>query len=116
MKKLALLIILLLVGGTLSAQEKKKKFFVAEKVNYEAKSVKENQENDDELKDEMTNFLGFGFRLSITNMEEKVNDPANKDKKKMGLRFQIGFQMPKFIKTNPPQKLFKAGMDVGIVK
>jgi hypothetical protein len=116
MKKLALLITLMLIGGTLSAQAQKKKFFVAEKINYETKSAKENKENDEELKDEMTNFLGFGFRLSITNVEEKVNDSANKDKKKVGLRLQIGFQMPKFIRTNPPQKLFKAGMDVGIVK
>ncbi|RFS14393.1 hypothetical protein [Emticicia sp. C21] len=116
MKKLALLITLLLIGGTLSAQEQKKKFLVAEKINYDAKSVKENKETDDELKDEMTNFLGFGFRLSITNVEENAHDPTDKDKKKMGLRFQVGFQMPKFIKTKPPQKLFKAGMDVGIRK
>ncbi|RYU97074.1 hypothetical protein [Emticicia agri] len=114
MKKIVLLITLLLMGGALSAQEKKKKLFVAEKVNYDAKTAKENKETEDELKDEMTNFLGFGFRLSITNMEEKLED--RKDKKKVGLRFQIGFQMPRFIKTDPPQKLFKAGMDVGIVK
>ncbi|GAB3502947.1 hypothetical protein GCM10027442_03340 [Emticicia fontis] len=107
---------MLLIGGALKAQEQKKKFFVAEKVNYDAKNAKENKENDDELKDEMTNFLGFGFRLSITNVEEKINNATDKDKKKVGLRFQVGFQMPKFIKTKPPQKLFKAGMDVGIVK
>lgn len=116
MKKLTLLIVLILIGGTLRAQEKKKRFVVAEKINYEAKSAKENQENDEELKDEMTNFLGFGFRLSITNVEEKLDNSKNQDKKKLGLRFQVGFQMPRFIKTKPPQKLFKAGMDLGIVK
>ena len=116
MKKLTLLIILMLIGGTLSAQEKKKKFIVAEKINYESKSARENKENDEELKDEMTSFLGFGFRLSITNLEENVDNSKNQDKKKVGLRFQVGFQMPRFIKTKPPQKLFKAGMDVGIVK
>lgn len=116
MKKLALLITLLLIGGTIHAQEQKKKFLVAEKINYDNRSAKENKENDDELKDEMTNFLGFGFRLSIRNVEEKANSSAKDEKKKVGLRFQVGFQMPKFIKTNPPQKLFKAGMDVGIVK
>jgi len=115
MKKLILLFFLV-AAGSLSAYGQKKKFFVAEKINYDEKTEKEKKETESELKDEMTTFLGFGLRLSITNVEEKLKDPANQDKKKMGLRFQVGFQMPKFIKTDPPQKLFKAGMDVGIVK
>lgn len=116
MKKLILLFILF--AGTLSAHGQKKKFLVAEKIKYEEKSEKENKENDEELKDEMTTFLGFGFRLSIKDVEEPIKESGtgNQEKKKVGLRFQIGFQMPSFIKTKPPQKLFKAGMDVGIVK
>ncbi len=116
MKKLILLFILF--AGTLSAHGQKKKFVVAEKIKYEEKSEKENKENDEELKDEMTTFLGFGFRLSIKDVEEPIKESGtgNQQKKKVGLRFQIGFQMPGFIKTKPPQKLFKAGMDVGIVK
>lgn len=102
--------------GSFTAHGQKKKFFVAEKIKYEQKTEKENKENDEELKDEMTSFMGFGFRLSITDVEEQIKDPNSKDKKKVGLRFQVGFQMPRFIKTKPPQKLFKAGMDVGIVK
>lgn len=114
MKKLTILLILFI--GSLSAHGQKKKFVVAEKIKYEEKSEKENKENDEELKDEMTTFLGFGFRLSITEVEEPIKEANNQDKKKVGLRFQVGFQMPRFIKTKPPQKLFKAGMDVGIVK
>ncbi|WP_259015838.1 hypothetical protein [Emticicia fluvialis] len=115
MKKLFLLIFLV-VAGSLGAHGQKKKFIIAEKINYDEKTEKEKKETDKELKDDMTTFLGFGFRVSVTNVEEKLKDPANQDKKKMGFRFQIGLQMPKFIKTDPPQKLFKAGMDVGIVK
>jgi len=116
MKKLTLLIMLMLLGGALSAQEKKKKFFVAEKIDYDAKSEKEIKQTDAELKDEMTTFLGFGLRFSITNVDESLTPGDKEDKKKTGLRFQVGFQMPKFIKTKPPQKIFKAGMDVGVVR
>ncbi|WP_337044312.1 hypothetical protein [Emticicia sp. 17c] len=115
MKKLTLLIILF-VGSFSVYGQQKKKFFVAEKIDYDHKSVKENKQTEEELKNEMTSFLGFGFRLSITNVEEEVKESAKEDKKKFALRFQVGFQMPKFIKTKPPQKVFKAGMDVGIVK
>jgi len=115
MKKFTLLILMGILSSHAYAQ--KKKFIVAEKIKFEEKSVQENKQNDEELKEDMDTFLGFGFRLSITNVEEPLKEKENTtQKKKVGLRFQLGFQMPKYIKTQPPQKLFKTGWDLGIVK
>lgn len=93
----------------------KTKLLLAEKVKYDATNAKENEKIDQEIKDEMTTFLGFGMRLSVKGVEETVKE-SNGQKTKSALRLQIGFQMPKYIKTNPPQKLIKLGWDLGILK
>ena len=113
MKKIKLLVLFGVLSGNVYAQ--KTKLLLAEKVNFDETKSMENQKNDRELKEEMTTFLGFGLRLSIKGVEEtlKENDSS---KKKSALRLQFGFQMPKYIKTDPPQKLFKIGWDLGILR
>jgi hypothetical protein len=113
MKKPFLLLLLALFSMDIYA--KKTKLLLAEKVKYEAVGAKENQKNDQELKEDMTTFLGFGLRLSLKGVEETVKEESNQ-KKKSALRLQVGFQMPKYIKTQPPQKFFKVGWDLGILQ
>ncbi len=113
MKKPFLLLLLALFSMDIYAQ--KTKLLLAEKVKYEAANAKENEKNDQELKEEMTTFFGFGLRLSIKGVEETVKKESEQ-KKKSALRLQVGFQMPKYIKTQPPQKLFKVGWDLGILR
>jgi hypothetical protein len=107
--------IILLLFSCFPATAQKTKLLIAEKVRFEETNVKENDKIDEEIKDKMTTFLGFGFDLSVKGVEEKVQE-ENKTKQKSAVRFQVGFQMPKFIKTKPPQKVFKLGWDVGILK
>lgn len=113
MKKPFLLLLLALFSMDSYAQ--KTKLLLAEKVKYEAVNAKENEKNDQELKEEMTTFFGFGLRLSLKGIEETLKEESNQ-KKKSVLRLQVGFQMPKYIKTQPPQKLFKVGWDLGILR
>jgi len=58
MKKALLLLLLAISCTDIYAQ--KTKLLLAEKVKYEAINAKENEKNDQELKEEMTTFLGFG--------------------------------------------------------
>lgn len=113
MKKAFLLLLIGMFSSKIYAQ--KTKLLLAEKVKYEAVNAKENEKNDQELKEEMTTFLGFGLRLSLKGVEETVKE-ENSQKKKSALRLQVGFQMPKYIKTQPPQKFFKVGWDLGILR
>jgi hypothetical protein len=113
MKKVTLLVLLSIFCSNAHAQ--KTKLLLAEKVKFEELQAKDSQKIDRELKDEMTTFFGFGIRLSLKGVEETIKD-ENNQKKKSALRLQVGFQMPKYIKTNPPQKLFKIGWDLGILK
>lgn len=113
MKKAILLLLLGIFSSNVYAQ--KTKLLLAEKVKYEAINAKENEKNDQELKEEMTSFFGFGLRLSLKGVEETVKE-ENNQKKKSALRLQVGFQMPKYIKTQPPQKFFKVGWDLGILR
>jgi hypothetical protein len=107
--------IFLLLFSCFSATAQKAKLLIAEKVRFNETNAKEVSKIDEEIKDKMTTFLGFGFDLSVKGVEEKVQE-ENKTKQKSAVRFQVGFQMPKFIKTKPPQKVFKLGWDVGILK
>ncbi len=77
---------------------------------------KERRAIDREMKEKMDKFLGFGLRLSADNVEETVETAVDKDKKKNAVRFQIALQLPRFIKTDPPDKVFKVGWDFGTLK
>ena len=109
--------ILLLFFGmtTVNVNAQKTKLLLAEKVRYEEKKVIDNIKTDQELKEEMTTFFGFGIRLSIKGVEEPVQVNDGK-KRKSALRIQLGFQMPKYINTRPPEKFFKTGWDLGILR
>lgn len=106
--------IILFLFACFSANAQKTKLLIAEKVRFDGINIKENAKIDEEIKDNMATFLGFGFNLSVKGIDENVQK-ENKTKQKSAVRFQVGFQMPKFIKTNPPQKVFKAGWDLGIM-
>ena len=112
----AFVCLLFLLGCAASAQAQKIKLLIAKKVDFEGMPEKERKDIDRELKEKMDTFLGFGLRLSVDNIEETVKTSADKDKKKKAVRFQIGFQLHRFIKTDPPNKVFKVGWDFGAVK
>lgn len=112
----AFICLLLLLGCGASAQAQRVKLLIAKKVDFEGMPEKVRKNIDRELKEEMDTFLGFGYRVSVDNFEETVKTVADKDKKKKAVRFQVGFQLPRFIKTDPPDKVFKVGWDFGFVK
>ncbi|MPR36298.1 hypothetical protein [Salmonirosea aquatica] len=111
-----LICLLFLLGCGASAQAQRTRLLIAKKVDFEGMPEKVRKETDQELKEEMDTFLGFGYRISVDNFEEIVKTPADKIKKKKAVRFQVGFQLPRFIKTDPPDKVFKVGWDFGFVK
>jgi hypothetical protein len=67
---------------------------------------------DNKLKEDMGRFLGFGMNVIVDPIEKE--DTEKKKTKKAGYNLQIGFQLPKFIKTNPPNKLYKIGWSLGV--
>ncbi|GHB72143.1 hypothetical protein [Persicitalea jodogahamensis] len=115
MNKVFICLLLLLGCGT-SAQAQKVRLLIAKKVDFEEMPEKERKNIDQEMKEKMDTFLGFGLRLSVDNVEETVKTAADKEKKKKAVRFQIGFQLHRFIKTDPPDKVFKIGWEFGAVK
>ena len=112
----AFICLLFLLGCGASAQAQRVRFLIAKKVDFERMPEKERKDLDRALKEEMDPFLGFGLRLKIDDFEETVKTVAAKDKKKKAVRFQVGLQLPRFIKTEPPDKVFKVGWDFGFVK
>lgn len=114
MKK-AFLILFLLIASGVGVQAQKAKILLAKKVNFDGMSVNDEQKIDRKMKEEMDTFLGFGLKIGVDNVEETVKTD-NQQKKKSAMRFQVGLQLPKFIKTDPPNKVFKVGWDFGVVK
>ncbi len=105
-----------MLGCGASAQAQKVRLLIAKKVDFDKLPEKERKDFDQAMKEEMDKFLGFGLKLSVDNFEETVKTAADKVKEKKAVRFQVGFQLPRFIKTEPPDKVFKVGWDFGFVK
>jgi hypothetical protein len=104
---------LLILIFTTHAQNKPKR----QKIIVLERNDKENDKNiENRLREDMGRFLGFGMNVSLDSMEqEEENSKDNKRKKKnSGYNLQVGFQLPKFIKTNPPNKIFKIGWNLGL--
>lgn len=112
----AFICLLFLLGWGASAQAQRVRLLIAKKVDFEGMPEKVRKNTDQELKEEMDTFLGFGYKVSVDNLEETVQTAADKARKKKAVRFQVGFQLPRFIKTDPPDKVFKVGWDFGFVK
>ena len=113
MNKLTLLTVLLLCGALrVNAQGK---ILAGKKVDYDKMSKKELAKTDQVLSHNMDQVLGFGLKLKVVKVEKEVSVNDVK-KEKNALRFQIGLKLPQFIKTDPPDKVFKLGWDFGVVK
>ncbi|MFB0947229.1 MAG: hypothetical protein ACI9V1_000627 [Spirosomataceae bacterium] len=59
--------------------------------------------------------LGFGLKIKVVKVEQKVKS-KDADKERNAVRFQIGLKLPRFINTDPPDKVFKIGWDFGVAK
>jgi hypothetical protein len=112
----AFICLLFLLGCGAAVQAQRVRLLIAKKVDFEGMPEKVRKNIDRELKEEMDTFLGFGLRMGVDNLEETVKTAEDKDKKKKAVRFQVGLQLPRFIKTDPPDKVFKVGWDFGFVK
>lgn len=111
---LSLTIILFTTLGAFAQSSKRSKLIVLEKANLDDTTKVENKGLDNEMKEDMNRFLGFGMHVSLKEREESAHNVANSKKKKSGVTLQMGFQLPKFIKTDPPNKVFKLGWNLGI--
>lgn len=82
--------IILFLFACFSANAQKTKLLIAEKVRFDETNIKENAKIDEEIKDNMGTFLGFGFNFSVKGVDEKVKEDS-KTKQKSAVRFQVGF-------------------------
>jgi hypothetical protein len=112
----AIVCLLFLLGCGASAQAQWVKLLIAKKVNFEEMPEKVRKDIDRELQEDMDTFMGFGLKMGIDKLEETVKTETDKEKKKKAVRFQVGLQLPRFIKTDPPDKVFKVGLDFGFIK
>lgn len=99
------------VKGVSQIASSKKKAIVMEKTDIEnIKGI------DDQMKNDMSRFLGFGMHIAIKNTNKVVVKTAKNDNPKPDFVLQMGFQLPEFIRTNPPDKVFKIGWAIGFNK
>lgn len=110
-----LLFSFLLVFTCSAIQAQKTKILAGDKVNYSEMSEQELAKTDEQLSKNMDLVLGFGLKLKVIKVEEEVQ-LKNATKEKNAVRFQIGLKLPRFINTDPPDKVFKIGWDFGVVK
>lgn len=112
--KIVLTILLVLTFGASRAQQTK--IVAGDKVDYDKMSKQELAKTDQELSRNMDLVLGFGLKIKVVKVAEEVKSKNELSKEKNALRFQIGMKLPQFIKTDPPDKVFKIGWDFGVVK
>jgi hypothetical protein len=104
---------LLILNLTTHAQNESKRQKV---VAIDRDKKETNKVNDNKFREDMGRFMGFGIGLTLDSVEEEEenNSTDNKRKKKnSGYNLQMGFQLPRFVKTNPPNKVFKVGWKLG---
>jgi hypothetical protein len=95
--------------------DKKNKLVVFEKANLDDTTQLDSKDLDEEIREEGKRFLGFKMHFAVKNMAESSDkNEHNSKKKKVGYKLQVGFQLPKFIKTDPPNKTFKLGWNMGL--
>lgn len=114
MKKLVFLIVILFFGA-LRTHAQETKILAGKKVDYDTMNKKELAKTNHELSKDMDLVLGFGLKMKVVKVEQEV-ELNNAKKEKNALRFQIGLKLPRFINTDPPDKVFKVGWDFGVVK
>lgn len=111
--KLLLLFLLVFTFSATNAQ--KTKILAGDKVNYDKMTENELAKTNESLSKNMDLVLGFGLKVKVIKVEEEVT-LKKEVKEKNALRFQVGLKLPGFIKTDPPDKVFKIGWDFGFVK
>ena len=112
MRIIYLVIILMSVFVQTNAQ--KKGLLFSEKIDFEKQPKQIIEKQDTEMTDEMDRFLGFGFHFSVKKVPLESQNSVLKNKIKEGISVQFGFQMPKYLRTKPPEKLLKAGWKMGL--
>lgn len=89
----------------------KKKTIVMEKADLDdVKGV------DEQMKNDMNRFLGFGVHVALKDADKVVSKTGKNNTTKSDFILQMGFQLPEFIRTNPPDKVFKVGWTIGFNK
>ncbi len=111
--KLFLLFLLVFSFGATYAQ--KTKILAGDKVEYDKMTKNELAKTDESLSKNMDLVLGFGLKVKVIKVQEELS-MKKELKEKKALRLQVGLKLPLFIKTDPPDKVFKIGWDFGFVK
>lgn len=114
MKRLfTVMIVLAFVPTQVSGQ--KTKILVGDKVDYDKMDKLELAKTNKYLSNNMDIVLGFGLKMKLRKVAGKVS-AEDSTQEKNAVRFQIGLKLPGFIKTDPPDKVFKVGWDFGVLK
>jgi len=107
-------LIFILVGVLSQANAQKKGLLFSEKIDFEKQSKQIIEKIDAEMTDEMDRFLGFGFHFSVNKSPLDAKNVSRKKFFKEGVSVHFGVQLPKYLKTKPPEKLIKTGWILGL--
>lgn len=107
-------LIFILIGVLSQANAQKKGLLFSEKIDFDKQPKQIVEKQEAEITEEMDRFLGFGFHFSVKKVPLETQNSDRKNKIKEGISVQFGFQMPKYLRTKPPEKLLKAGWKMGL--
>lgn len=107
-------LIFILIGILSQANAQKKSLLFSEKIDFDKQPKQIIEKQDTEMTDEMDRFLGFGLHFSVKKVPLESQNSDRKNKIKEGISLEFGFQMPKYLRTKPPEKLLKAGWKIGL--
>jgi hypothetical protein len=96
------------------ANAQKKGLLFSEKIDFEKQPKQIVEKENAEITDEMDRFLGFGFHFSVKKSPLDTKNVSRKNLFKEGVSVQFGVQLPKYLKTKPPEKLIKTGWILGL--
>jgi hypothetical protein len=107
-------LILIMIGVLSQANAQRKGLLFSEKIDFDKQPKQIVEKQEAEITEEMDRFLGFGFHFSVKKVPLESQNSDRKNKIKEGISLQLGFQMPKYLRTKPPEKLLKAGWKMGL--
>jgi hypothetical protein len=109
-----ILLFLFLVVSFGQAYAQRKSLVFSEKIDFEKQPKQIVEKENAEITDEMDRFLGFGFHFSVKKSPLDAKNVSRKNIFKEGVSVQFGIQLPKYLKTKPPEKLIKTGWNLGL--
>jgi hypothetical protein len=107
-------LIFILIGILSQANAQRKGLLFSEKIDFEKQPKQIIEKEEAEITEEMDRFLGFGFHFSVKTVPLASQNSDRKNKIKEGISVPLGFYMPKYLRTKPPEKLLKAGWKMGL--